>query len=150
MKKKQEIKQKTQWNKRQSVSKGVDVIIHIIGYAIVLFLVSQLFKKTVFISNFWYGVLAVTIVLILNKTVKPVLTWLTIPLTAMSLGLFYPLINAFILKLTDWIMGKHFNVYGIINLIIVSIVITIMNAIMDNIIIDGIIKGGKKHESRSV
>ena len=84
MKKKQEIKQKTQWNKRQSVSKGVDVIIHIIGYAIVLFLVSQLFKKTVFISNFWYGVLAVTIVLILNKTVKPVLTWLTIPLTAMS------------------------------------------------------------------
>ena len=115
-----------------------------------LLLVSQLFKKTVFISNFWYGVLAVIIILILNKTVKPVLTWLTIPLTAMTLGLFYPLINAFILKLTDWIMGKHFNVYGIINLIIVSIVITIMNAIMDNIIIDGIIKGGKKHESRSV
>lgn len=137
-------KQEKKWNKRQSISKGLDIFIHLIGYTLVLIAVSYIFKGIVYISNFWFGFLAVFIVFILNRTVKPVLTWLTIPLTAMTLGLFYPLINAFILKLSDWILGPHFNVNGILWLIVVSIVITIMNAIMDNFIIDDLLKGGKR------
>lgn len=132
------------WNKRQSISKTLDIFIHLIGYTLVLITVSFIFKGIVSISNIYFGFLAVLIIFILNRTVKPLLTWLTIPLTAMTLGLFYPLINAFILKLSDWILGSHFNVHGIIWLIIVSIVISIMNAIMDNFIIDEILKGGKK------
>ena len=132
------------WNKRQSISKTLDIFIHLIGYTLVLITVSFIFKDIVSISNIYYGFLAVLIIFILNRTVKPVLTWLTIPLTAMTLGLFYPLINAFILKLSDWILGSHFNVHGIVWLVIVSIVISIMNAIMDNFIIDEILKGGKK------
>ena len=89
------------WNKKESISKGLDTFIHLVGYTLVLITVSVIFKKIVFISNIWFGFLAVLIIFILNKTVKPVLTWLTIPLTAMTLGLFYPLINAFILKLSD-------------------------------------------------
>ena len=132
------------WNKRQSISKTLDIFIHLIGYTLVLITVSFIFKDIVSISNIYFGFLAVLIIFILNRTVKPLLTWLTIPLTAMTLGLFYPLINAFILKLSDWILGSHFNVHGIIWLVIVSIVISIMNAIMDNFIIDEILKGGKK------
>ena len=138
-----EVKEK-KWNKRQSISKTLDIFIHLLGYTLVLITVSFIFKDIVSISNIYYGFLAVLIIFILNRTVKPVLTWLTIPLTAMTLGLFYPLINAFILKLSDWILGSHFNVHGIVWLIIVSIVISIMNAIMDNFIIDEILKGGKK------
>lgn len=132
------------WNKRESISKGLDIFIHLIGYTLVLITVSVIFKDIVYISSFIYGFLAVSIIFVLNRTVKPVLTWLTIPITAMTLGLFYPLINAFILKLSDWILGKHFNVNGILWLIVVSIVISIMNAIMDNFIIDVILKGGKR------
>ena len=132
------------WNKRQSISKGLDIFIHLVGYTLVLITVSIIFKDIVYISSFWYACLAVTIIFILNRTIKPVLTWLTIPLTALTLGLFYPLINAFILKLSDWILGSHFNVHGIIWLVIVSIVISIMNAIMDNVIIDGLLKGRKR------
>ena len=132
------------WNKRQSISKSLDVFIHLIGYTLVLITVSFIFRDIVYISNIYFGFLAVLIIFILNRTVKPVLTWLTIPLTAMTLGLFYPLINAFILKLSDWILGSHFNINGPIWLVIVSIVIAIMNAIMDNFIIDDILKGGKK------
>ena len=141
-KEKKEVNKK--WNKREKISKGLDIFIHLIGYTLVLITVSIIFKDIVYISSFIYGFLAVSIIFILNRTVKPVLTWLTIPLTAMSLGLFYPLINAFILKLSDWILGPHFNVNGILWLIVVSIVISIMNAIMDNFIIDGILKGGKR------
>ena len=143
MKKETKIEAK-KWNKRQSISKGLDIFIHLIGYTLVLITVSIIFKDIVYISSFIYGFLAVTIIFVLNRTVKPVLTWLTIPLTAMTLGLFYPLINAFILKLSDWILGRHFNVNGVIWLIVVSLVISIMNAIMDNFIIDGILKGGKR------
>ena len=62
----------------------------------------------------------------------------------MTLGLFYPVINMLILLLTDFILGKHFELDGPIFIFIVSIVITLMNAFMDNVIIDGIIKGGKR------
>lgn len=143
-KKNTKIENNMKWNKKESISKGLDTFIHLVGYTLVLITVSVIFKKIVFISNIWFGFLDVLIIFILNKTVKPVLTWLTIPLTAMTLGLFYPLINAFILKLSDWILGPHFDVNGILWLIVVSIVISIMNAIMDNFIIDGILKGGKK------
>lgn len=142
--KRKENRDEKKWNKRESISKWLDIFIHLVGYTLVLITVSIIFKDVVYISSFWSGFLAVLIVFILNRTVKPVLTWLTIPLTAMTLGLFYPLINAFILKLSDWILGSHFNVNGLIWLLIVSIVISIMNAIMDNWIIDGILKGGKK------
>ena len=67
-----------------------------------------------------------------------------LPLTALTLGLTYPLVNLLILKLTDWILMSHFDIKGFGMLIIVSIVITIMNAIMDNVIIDTFLKGKKK------
>jgi len=137
-------KKKTVYRKRQTISKWLDILIHLIGYTLVLITVSIIFKDVVHIANIFIGFLAVFIIFILNRTIKPVLTWLTIPLTAMTLGLFYPLINAFILKLSDWILFGQFNIDGLFWVLIVSIVISIMNAIMDNWIIDGIIKGGKK------
>lgn len=141
---KKQIEVEKKWNKRESISEWLDILIHLIGYTLVLITVSIIFNDTVYVANFFYGFLAVLIIFILNRTIKPVLTWLTIPLTAMTLGLFYPLINAFILKLSDWILGSHFNVKGVFWLLVVSIVISIMNAIMDNWIIDGILKGGKR------
>ena len=39
-------------------------------------------------------VIAVLIIFILNRTIKPLLVFLTLPLTAITLGLFYPLINS--------------------------------------------------------
>lgn len=132
------------WNRREQISKTADLLIHLIGYTIVMILVASLFDETVHIENIFYGFISVLIIFVLNKTVKPVLVWLTLPLTAMTLGLFYPVINMLILLLTDFILGKHFELDGPIFIFIVSIVITLMNAFMDNVIIDGIIKGGKR------
>ena len=52
--------------------------------------------------------------------------------------------NELVLKITDFILGPHFQIRGTLFLFIVSIVISIMNAIMDNVIIDGLLKGYKK------
>ncbi len=129
------------------INKYLDWAIHMIGYTLVLILVSLIFRDTVYIDNRLFGLwglIAVLIIFILNRTIKPMLVWMTLPLTALTLGLFYPLINISILKLTDFILLEHFEIHGTIFVFIVSIVITIMNAIMDNIIIDELLKGKKK------
>lgn len=129
------------------VNKYLDWFIHMIGYALVLITVSVIFKKTVVIDSSYFGLwglVAVIIIFILNRTIKPLLVWMTLPLTALTLGLFYPLINILILKITDFILGLHFDIHGTIMVFIVSIIISIMNAIMDNLIIDTLLKGKKK------
>lgn len=129
------------------VNKYLDWFIHMIGYALVLITVSVIFKKTVIIDDSYFGLwglIAVIIIFILNRTIKPLLVWMTLPLTAITLGLFYPLINILVLKITDFILGTHFDIHGTVMLFIVSIIISIMNAIMDNIIIDTLLKGRNK------
>ena len=134
-------------NKRKKINKYLDWFIHMIGYTLVLISISVIFTKSMYIDNSYYGLwglIAVLIIFIFNRTVKPFLVWLTLPLTALTLGLFYPVINMLILKLTDIILGVHFQIQGVLSLLIISIVISIMNAIMDNIIIDTVLKGAKK------
>lgn len=129
------------------INKYLDWFIHMVGYALVLITVSVIFQKTIYIDNRLFGLwglIAVIIVFILNRTIKPILVWMTLPLTALTLGLFYPLINILVLKITDFILGSHFEIRGTIMVFFVSIIISIMNAIMDNIIIDNLLKGRKK------
>lgn len=129
------------------INKYIDWFIHMIGYALVLIAVSVIFKKTIVIDNSYFGLwglVAVIIIFVLNRTIKPLVVWMTLPLTALTLGLFYPLINILILKITDFILGVHFDIHGTIVLFIVSIIISIMNAIMDNLIIDTLLKGKRR------
>ena len=129
------------------INKYLDWFIHMLGYALVLITVSVIFQKTIYIDNRLFGLwglIAVIIVFILNRTIKPLLVWMTLPLTALTLGLFYPLINILVLKITDFILGSHFEIKGTIMVFFVSIIISIMNAIMDNLIIDNLLKGRKK------
>ena len=47
--------------------------------------------------------LATLIISILNITIKPVLFVLTLPITTLTLGIFYPFINVIILKIAVYI-----------------------------------------------
>lgn len=128
---------------KMKINKYIDWLIRMVGYAFVLIAVSIIFNDTVYIDNsyfgFW-GLAAVVIIFILNKTVKPVVVWLTLPLTAITLGLFYLVINVLVLKITDFILMSHFDIHGIIMPCIVSLVLSIMNTIMDKVITNNIIK----------
>ena len=97
------------------INKYLDWLIKMLGYAIVLIITSIVFNDTIYIDSsyfgFW-GIVTVIILFVLNKTIKPILVWLTLPLTALTLGLFYLIINVVILKLTDLILMSHFNIEG--------------------------------------
>ena len=120
----------------------VDWLLHVASYAIILILVATYFKSFSIDEShmYTYGVLATLIIFLLNKTIKPLLFRLTIPLTGLTLGLFYPVINVFILKLTEWILGPHFEITGIFTVFFIAILISIMNLLIDNIIIKPLVR----------
>lgn len=120
---------------KANIYKFLDWLIKMIGYSLILIITSLLFKHTLYIDKEWFGLwsfLAAIIIYLLNKTVKPILFKLTIPITGLTLGLFYPFINLVILKLVSIILGPHFEIYGILFAVFASILISILNIIMDN------------------
>jgi len=129
-------------NKKDKIVNVINWLLHYFSYAVIFVLVATFFKSfTIDDSQLYtYGLLATLIVFILNKTVKPLIVRLTIPLTGLTLGLFYPFINVFILKLTDWILGPHFEIEGIFTVFFISILISIINILIDNIIIKPIVR----------
>ena len=120
----------------------INWLMHYISYAVIFVLVATYFESFKVDDShlYTYGMLATLIVFILNKTIKPIIVRLTMPLTGLTLGLFYPFINVFILKLTDWILGSHFQITGIFTVFFISILISVMNLLIDNIIIKPIVR----------
>jgi putative membrane protein len=117
--------------------------LHMVAYGLILISVSVLFNKTISIDNsyfgFW-GLLAAVIIYGLNRTVKPFLVWLTIPITGLTLGLFYPFINVLILNMVDWILGSHFEIHGLWMSFVVAILISIMNEVVTDYVIKPLVK----------
>jgi putative membrane protein len=76
---------------------------------------------------------------VVTAFVKPLLTFLSIPLIVITLGLFLLLINAGMLKLTSWLAGKldiGFHVEGFWPAVGGAIVITVVTWIVDSLIGD--------------
>ncbi|MCI5789875.1 MAG: phage holin family protein [Tenericutes bacterium] len=129
------------------INKVIEWLIYMIGYTLVLILVSSMFKSVYIDKDHFliYAILIELVLYVLNKTLKPILFTITIPITGITLGLFYPFINLFILKLADWIFGSHFQLENIYIAFFVAILISIMNLIVEGLI-GSIIKKVKHHE----
>lgn len=127
----------------KKIIKYLDWFIHMIGYGIILIIVSSIFKNTIQIDSSNFGIwclLAAIIIYILNKTIKPFLVWLTLPITGLTLGLFYPFINVMILYIVNLILKGHFKISGIFMAFIVAVMISIMNILMEQCIIIPLLK----------
>ena len=122
---------------QNNFTRFLDWLIRMIGYAIILLLTSLIFKNTLYIDKSLYGLwflIAAIIIYALNKVLKPILFKLTIPITGLTLGLFYPFINLIILKIVNVILEPHFHIYGIWYAVCASILISILNVLMDTLV----------------
>ena len=130
---------------KNNINKILDFIITVLVYDLVLILVSNITNTLVIDSSYYglYSLLGAIIICILNKTIKPILFKLTIPITGVTMGLFYPCLNILILKITDWILLSHFETHGIITLFLTSILISIINSLIEELIIKPIIGRNK-------
>jgi len=128
------------------INRLVDWLLHMVGYTIVFIMVTSLFDS-IYVDNnhiIVWSTITVFIIYLLNKTIKPILVTLTIPITGLTLGLFYPCINVFILKIADWVQGPHFEVTNLFAALFAAILLSITNFIMEQII-NNIINKVKKH-----
>jgi putative membrane protein len=66
---------------------------------------------------------------LINALVKPVLVLLTLPLTLLTLGLFYFVINAICLALTAWLL-PGFMVSGVITTIFAALVVSFISMVV--------------------
>lgn len=121
------------------INKFLDSVLYILGYTLVLLIVDAIFNSFD-VDNFWYELLAVVIIYVLNKTIRPIIFKLTIPITVLTFGLFYPFINFLILKIVDLILGDHFNIYGFWSGLLIVICISIMNFFVEELIVKPIIR----------
>ena len=134
--------------KKLRINKVFEWLLYLVGYIISFIIVTNLFDSIYIDLNhyFIYSILIVTVLSLLNKTIKPILVTLTIPITGITFGAFYLFINLFMLKLTDWIFGSHFQLENIFIAFFVAILLSIVNFLIENLIVKPIIKGVKKHE----
>ena len=82
------------------------------------------------------ALLAAALVLgLVNAVVRPILLFLTLPFTLVTLGLFIFLLNAFCLWLTSWLV-KGFEVHGfwaaVLGAMIVSVVSWLVNVFLSD------------------
>jgi putative membrane protein len=84
------------------------------------------------IANFQTALLAAIVIGLLNTFIKPILLFLTFPLTIMTLGLFVFILNAVMLFITSFFIDG-FNLSGwlpaILGAIVLSVVSTILSAL---------------------
>lgn len=87
----------------------------------------------------WASVLIIALIIaLLNMTIKPILQLLGLPITVITLGIFYIIINTALLYLASWLANGLFGIdfiiatfgSGFVASIVISIVSSIMNGLL--------------------
>jgi putative membrane protein len=132
-------------DKKIRINKFIDWLMYMVGYSFILIFISILFNDTFILDDKYFGffaLLASVIIYFLNKTIKPILFFLTLPITGITLGLFYPFINVLIIKITDFILGPYLETEGIFILFFAAVLISLMNFLLEKLIIEPITRRG--------
>jgi len=133
-------------NNKARLNKLLEWFIYMVGYTVSFILISLMFGTFQINDDhlILYSFLAVVIIYILNKTIKPIILRLTMPLMGITVGLFYFVINAGILKLVDIIMGDKLNFTSVWKLFFIAVLLAATNAVIEELVIKPIIRRFKK------
>lgn len=90
-------------------------------------------------SNSTLAIAALALVLsLINVSLKPILQVLSLPITFITLGIFYLIVNAFLLEIAAWAAGGLFGsgiyIEGFGPAMLGSIVISIVSALVNSLI----------------
>ena len=111
----------------------LEMLLTLLINSVSLMLASKIFEGF-YIASFGYAIITSLVISFLGRLVKPTLELLLLPMTIITTGLSYPLINVIILKLASLIMGKSFIVEGWILPFFISIFLSIITIVLDQII----------------
>lgn len=98
--------------------------------ALAVFLIGTLMPG-VEVKDISFALLVALVLILLNVFIKPILIFLTLPITVVTLGLFLLVINAFIILAASWIVPTGFKVDGFWIAMIFSIVLSMFTSLLD-------------------
>ena len=85
------------------------------------------------VDGFRTGIFVAIALAFFNALVKPILIFLTLPATIVTLGLFLLVINAIIILLADWLVSG-FHVSGFWSALLFSIILSFVTSIFNGIV----------------
>lgn len=117
---------------RWEVNTVKNLIIRWFVSALSIYIIAYLLEG-IYVTDFTATLIAAAILGIVNAIIKPLLIILTLPINILTLGLFTFIINGIVLKLTASLVNG-FMVRGLFAAVIGSILISIVNMILTNLI----------------
>ena len=105
------------------------LLISLLLNGFLVFLIAELLPG-VSVVNYWMAVCVGLLLGLINYTIRPIITLLTLPITLLTLGLFLFIINGAMVLLVD-ILLQGFDVEGIGSAILFSILLSILNFFFD-------------------
>ena len=93
------------------IDKILDIVSSIVVNMIVVIMATKLFRN-ISVDNMFYLFITATLIMIMNKCVKPLIKVVMLPLNIFTLGLTYPLVNVIVLKLISLLLSPHFVISG--------------------------------------
>ena len=111
----------------------MNFIVKLFLSAIAVAITGYLLKGGVHIDTIGYALIVAAVLALLNISVKPLLIFLTIPATIISLGLFLLVINALIIEIAAWILAPNFRVDSFWYALGFSIILSVINSIFDRL-----------------
>jgi len=109
----------------------MNFIVKLILSAIAVLITAWLLPEVSIEGNSFFTALILAVVLaFLNAVLKPILVFLTIPVTILTLGLFYLVINALIIILAEKLVDG-FHVRGFFTALLFSLVLSFIASVLD-------------------
>ena len=110
----------------------IHIIVSWLVSAVALWIVAQIIPG-IQVRDFGSALVASIVIALVNFFVGPVLHFLALPFTILTLGLFLLVVNGFLLKLAS-LFTPGFAVRGFFSAVIGSLVLTILNSILRHIV----------------
>ena len=106
-----------------------------VGNVVALFVAAWILSGISYGSQWWTLFIAAAVFTLINAWVKPVLTILSLPFIVVTLGLFYFLINVFMLYVTDWVV-PDFEIRSFWWAVLAAIIVSLVNGLMNLVLPD--------------
>lgn len=117
------------------------LILRWIANAIAIYMVASLLTG-MRVDSVQDAIIAGAVLGVINSVVRPVLVILTLPVTLLTLGLFYFVISAFCLWLTSWFL-EGFEVTGYFTTFVAALLVGLISAV-----ITSVLQGAARKEER--
>ncbi|MBQ3021518.1 MAG: phage holin family protein [Bacilli bacterium] len=111
----------------------LDIISTVIVNMLVIIMATKIFKN-ISVDGVFYTFVVSLLLMLFNKSIKPILNIIMLPINIYTLGITYPFVNVIILKLISLLLGSHFVLVGWFSAFFISIFISIMTIIIDVLI----------------